>query len=1662
MNTFRNFLNFLTIVLIIGLLHWYNPTQAQPAPPDHGQTGNQPAPQGGSAPVGSGLGIMLVLASGYMVVKRVRNKKKLNKALLLLAFVAGSTVVQAQVLSSLPVRAQAQVTDTAALLRIAAEQSVKSQTEKAEAERFARENNLPVRSELSGGGVIELMRFENGKPVYYITHNQVAAKSISTDKIRPGGIMGLNLTGTGRLLGIWDGGNVLTTHQELTGRVTDGDIDGITDLSDHATHVAGTMIASGVSGEAKGMAYEASLKAYDWNNDASEMATAAAAGLKVSNHSYGYITGWYYDSKSGNSYWYGDYDISQNEDVGFGNYQATEQLWDQVAYNAPYYLIVKSAGNDRGDTPGSGPRLYWDETNNEWATFPGELPENDGGTDGYDCLASGASNSKNILTVGAVNDIPGGYSQPSDVVMSSFSGWGPTDDGRIKPEIVANGIGLRSSISTGNAKYGSMSGTSMSSPSVTGSVALLQQHWVNTFGSECTSAMMRALLIHTADEAGPNPGPDYMFGYGMMNSAASADLITKESTAAGHVNMIQANLQQDQTTTLTVVADGGPLKVTLSWIDPPGTPLSPLKLNDRTAMLVNNLNVKITNAVSNTYYPWLLNPDSPSTAAVTGVNQVDNIEQILLADTEPGDQYTIIISHTGTLSGGSQNYALIITGIITDPVAPLNFTANASGTSQIDLEWQTNPASGKVLLLAKRQPITDVPTDGTIYLAGESLANGAAVLYTGTNASFSHSLLQPGEVWYYRLFAYDNNQVYSNGLDAFAITTSEVPYMRPNSITAESSDNLNVVVSWTSPLLEDNFNSYPDFSTNFRNWTQWDLDGMSTYGFSNYDFTNEYYTGAFIIFNPSATSPSLAGVSAMQPYSGSKYAACFSASPGPNNDWLITPRIKINNGDRLQFMAKSYTSSPSPERFKVGISTSATVSTPTDFTIIPTGTYFEAPAAYWKLYDFDLSAYNGQQLYLAINCITNTSFFLMIDDFKVVNASGATKYTLMDDDRPSSSEPEEYRPSNSIIHKSLARSKSMEYGSPLNNAENLSDSAGKAPATIISSASLQYELFRDGLSLGSGLTGYTYTDNNPGNGPHSYTVKAVYSTTAPGTRYDNITSAATNPVVVYTGLKNWIGGASGNLTDWNTASNWNPTGVPQATDYVTIPVTASGNYPTLSASAGAVEDLLVANGASVTIASSGKLTVNGDITGVGSTPYLTIKSDATGTGSLIVNGQVATGNKIKMERYITGGWESAYTGWHFLSAPVIGQTISSFTTSGVGNDYDFYGWKEVSGLWMNQKAADFSTWNSGSDFKPGRGYFVSYEQTQTKTFSGGLTDSDVTLTNLSHSGDDFTGWHLLGNPYPSGLTWNTTGWNLSNVAGLAKVWKEADASYTDINPGGIIAPAQGFMVQVSSGTNSLTIPRSARTHETAAWLKSETPARIVLYASDQAPTGSMNPGTANSGQRNTWKQTKQHLILQENTLASADYDLAYDSRFLAGYAPQLWSVCGTEMLSTNALPELFNPQENYTLGFVKNTSDRFVIGISENTSGAVPYLFDRKVQIWHDLSKESYTFSSEETDDPLRFELRFSPIGLPEDAGFADLRAWSSSGILHLYGAESFEEALVFDSRGSVCKRFTLNGAVQQELSLQPLATGIYSVMLIDRQSGKTISHKFLWDLWDM
>lgn len=531
---------------------------------------------------------------------------------------------------------------------------------------LAKQKGWPIFRQEKNGRAVSLQGVDPlGFPVYLQTNNNIiAAATTQTTAVYTGGSLGLNLSGAsafmGSKLGIWDEGKILATHQEFAGK-TVAMVDNSTTLSEHSTHVAGTLIAKGVYAPAKGMAYGANgLIAYDYNNDAAEMATAAV-NLLVSNHSYGIVAGWSFNTSVTPNRWEWNGLPGDNEDYKFGFYSSYAQSFDRIAFNAPFYLITVAAGNNRGETgPAVGEVYYgYQSRTDQTIVNKGARPATLSSNDGYDIITAPAV-AKNVLTVGAVNPLAFGPSSSSDISIASFSSWGPTDDGRIKPDICGDGVNVTSTSETATDAYVALSGTSMATPNVAGSIFLLQEYYAQkTSGSFMRAATLKGLVCHTAFDAG-NAGPDYIYGWGLLNMAKAAQAITDK----GVKSMISENsLAQGQTQTFNVIASGnGPLVATISWTDPEATPNTAGVVDEPTIKLVNDLDVRVSQATT-VFRPFVLDPANPSAVATTGDNVRDNMEQVYIANAVAGKSYTITVNHKGTLSRGPQAYSLIVTGV---------------------------------------------------------------------------------------------------------------------------------------------------------------------------------------------------------------------------------------------------------------------------------------------------------------------------------------------------------------------------------------------------------------------------------------------------------------------------------------------------------------------------------------------------------------------------------------------------------------------------------------------------------------------------------------------------------------------------------------------------------------------------------------------------------------------------------------------------------------------------------------------------------------------------------------------------------------------------------------------------------------------------------------
>ncbi len=510
------------------------------------------------------------------------------------------------------------------------------------AENEARRKGWPLGWESPDGNVARLVALRHdGMPRYLATVNERAAISLATDLVRA--TAPFNVTGATMRIGIWDEGLPRPTHQELTGRVDVGD--DASSLSKHSTHVAGTLAAAGVDNAARGMAPAARLYACDWSNDTAEMWTMAAdapgqTNLYLSNHSYGFATGW-----SGST-WYGTWGLPEAD--GFGQYSDSAALLDDIVHQAPYYLPVQAAGNDRDDNaPAAGATFFYYKNNQLRSAIydPDQHPGGDGVVnDGYDTMLDTAT-AKNILTIGAVRDaVNGGQRWLGGAIMETYSNWGPTDDGRIKPDLVANGYNLYSCAMNHDSDYATMYGTSMAAPNACGSLALLQDLYaLRRPGGALRASALKGLAIHTADDLG-RPGPDYCFGWGLINTRAAADLLWAHLDGDAAVWLGDAALSSATgARTWEVTLNGANLfKATLAWSDPPGTATT--DFDSTVSRLVNDLDLSLIAAGGGVEaHPFILDPAQPLANATAGDNTRDNVEQ-LPAQTPPAGIYRLRVS----------------------------------------------------------------------------------------------------------------------------------------------------------------------------------------------------------------------------------------------------------------------------------------------------------------------------------------------------------------------------------------------------------------------------------------------------------------------------------------------------------------------------------------------------------------------------------------------------------------------------------------------------------------------------------------------------------------------------------------------------------------------------------------------------------------------------------------------------------------------------------------------------------------------------------------------------------------------------------------------------------------------------------------------------------
>lgn len=417
-----------------------------------------------------------------------------------------------------------------------------------------------------------------------------------------------NLNGAGVRVMVYDGGTARATHQDFGGRLTNRDAGAV---SSHSTHVAGTIGGSGVAsaGNNRGMAPGVTLNSYTFQ-------FAGGSGFLYTDP--GDLLADYTNAITVQNCVVANNSIGNNTSTnGFpctwlGDYGTTDQLIDGVVRGqagAPM-RICWAAGNERQSTRCQG-------------------------TNGGYYTTAPPSNNKNAMVVGALNS--------NSDTMTTFSSWGPADDGRMKPDFAgpgcqngadaagANDNGVTSTTSSSDTAYAVLCGTSMATPTVTGLVALMLQDFraQNPSTPDPLNATCKALLAHNAQDV-LNAGPDYQTGYGSVRIQPTIDFMRLGTPAARNFVQSAATQGSVYTILINIGAGSGPFKATLAWDDFPAAPLV-------ASALVNDLDLRVFDPNGVRRFPWTLNPATPSALAVqTAENHRDNMEQVFVASPVAG------------------------------------------------------------------------------------------------------------------------------------------------------------------------------------------------------------------------------------------------------------------------------------------------------------------------------------------------------------------------------------------------------------------------------------------------------------------------------------------------------------------------------------------------------------------------------------------------------------------------------------------------------------------------------------------------------------------------------------------------------------------------------------------------------------------------------------------------------------------------------------------------------------------------------------------------------------------------------------------------------------------------------------------------------------------
>lgn len=493
----------------------------------------------------------------------------------------------------------------------------------------------------------------------------------------------------------------------------------------------------------------------------------------------------------------------------------------------------------------------------------------------------------------------------------------------------------------------------------------------------------------------------------------------------------------------------------------------------------------------------------------------------------------------------------------------------------------------------------------------------------------------------------------------------------------------------------------------------------------------------------------------------------------------------------------------------------------------------------------------------------------------------------------------------------------------------------------------------------------------------------------------------------------WTGNGSSN---WNDAFNWRLS-VPAANHSAEI--LPGLNNPEIGGTF-AIQGLSIHPGAAITLLPDAKVTINESITNNAGSAGLILKANSSSQAQLILNQESVAATLEFASQTAANLLQSSL--W---SVPVSGQAVEPV----IGSNDQLLKWDAPTSAWISARLQG-GAWNPEFDneFISGQGYLANFVSSGIHSISGTLTGSAVTPA-LAASG----AWHLLGNPYTSSITWNGTN---TTLAGIVKIYDPLSGSFTDALEGTIIPAMGGFVV------NALPAQTPAFTFNPA----------DKSFAAPVIETVNL-PKVEVVVTENTTNTTQKSLIVVQPE-ATETFDHNLDSRFLAAFAPSVYTLAGEDQLSLNALPQI-NTGKVIQLGFAKNTAADYNMSVSYDNlySGIMVFLHDKKTGNIQDLGLQpSYNFTSEAGDAANRFELIFGTLGLDETDAASAISAFVAGGLLNIRSSAPLNgEFKLLQLNGTEVMRFKGNSSVSMQTAINTLSAGVYLLRYVENSTVKTI-----------